>query len=223
MKNPDSNPLSLLQHLTPDTQHAVQECLIARHIRSGQTLLFENEPAEFGYFIRSGQLRAIRLNPDGRIQVLARFTQPEPINIISLLSTPRRNRATIEALNDAELFAFSAAHFDELITRHPDFSTHLLRQLAGRIGDLMDKIASLSLFPVRTRLARFLLQLTEGIYSQNKGWTQDEIAAEIGTTRDIVGRALREFAQEGLITRNRAEILLLDKAGLYQIAEIPLT
>jgi len=160
------------------------------------------------------------MNPNGRIQVLARFAPPEPINIISLLSNPPSNRATIEALSDADLYALSAADFDNLIENYPDFSAQLLQQLAGRIGDLTEKIANLSLFPVKTRLARFIIKLAEGSLPNDSGWTQDEIAAEIGTTRDIVGRLLREFEQEELINRDRSIISLLDRSGLYRIAEL---
>jgi len=223
MNDPDLHHPPFLDHLLPDSQSAVQSRLIPRLIPSGQTLLIENDPAEFAYFIRSGVLRAIRMNPDGRIQVLARFTPPDPVNFISLLTPPRRNRATIEALSDAELLALSAADFDTLIANYSDFSALLLQQLAGRISALTDKIASLSLYPVRTRLARFILQLADGAPASANGWTQDEIAAEIGTTRDIVGRVLREFEQEELILRNHSEILLLNKARLYEIAEITLT
>ncbi len=222
MSVPDLDNFPLFRQLAPETQRAIGARLILRHISAGEILLIENEPAEYGYFIRSGILRIIRTNSEGRIQVLARFSRPEPVNLISLLSTPQHNRATIDSLSDTELFAISSADFDFLISNYPDFSTRLLQQLAGRIGNLTDKIANLSLFPVRTRLARFLLQLVDGLHPSANGWTQDEIAAEIGTTRDIVGRILREFEHDNLITKDHSEILLLDKLKLYQIAELPL-
>lgn len=222
MKDPDLDNFPLFRQLSPETQHALEARLIPRQISSGEILLIENEPAEYGYFILSGILRTIRTNSEGRIQVLARFSRSEPVNLISLLSAPKYNRATIDALSDTDLYALSATDLDYLITKYPDFSTRLLQQLAGRIGNLTDKIANLSLYPVRTRLARFLLQLADGLHPSANGWTQDEIAAEIGTTRDIVGRILREFEQENLVTKNHSEILLLDKTKLYQIAELPL-
>lgn len=222
MNIPDLQHFPLFKPLIPETQRAIGQRLVVRQITAGHTLLIENDPSEFCYFIHSGTLRAIRMNPDGRIQVLARFSSPEPVNIISLLSTPQRNRATIDVVNDAELYALAAADFNHLITQHPDFSTQLLKQLANRIGNLTEKVANLSLYPVRTRLARFVLQLVDGVQPGGNGWTQDEIAAEIGTTRDIVGRLLREFEHLQLISRNRSEIVLIDKLGLFQIAELPL-
>ena len=92
MNKPELSQFPYFKQLNPETQRGIGERLVARHMAEGQTLLIENGPPEFCYFIRSGILRAYRINPDGRIQVLARFTHPEPINIISLLSTPRQNR-----------------------------------------------------------------------------------------------------------------------------------
>jgi len=46
------------------------------------------------------------------------------------------------------------------------------------------------------------------------GWTQDEIAAELGTVRDVMGRTLRAFADDGLLRLERQRIFLLDREGL---------
>jgi CRP-like cAMP-binding protein len=72
---------------------------------------------------------------------------------------------------------------------------------------------------VRARLARFIINLADSD-TKSSGWTQDEIAAQIGTIRDVVGRLLREFEDQGLIRREQSEILLLDRKGLYKAAEL---
>lgn len=220
--NIDFQDFPLFRAVQSRSQEAILQKLIPRQVAGGQILLVEGEPAEYCYFIRSGLLRAIRMNPDGRTQVLSRLTRPEPVNVISLLSQPRKNHATIEALSDASLFALSAPDFDDLAAQFPDFSAGLLQLLAHRVTTLTDKVASLSLFPARTRLARFIIQLANGEQPVGGSWTQDEIAAEIGTTRDIVGRLLREFEQQGLIERRRSEIVLLDRVEIYKAAELPI-
>jgi CRP-like cAMP-binding protein len=78
--------------------------------------------------------------------------------------------------------------------------------------------ANLSLYSVRSRLAQFLIDLAERPQSGG-GWTQDEIAAHIGTVRDVVGRLLREFESQGLIERNRQNIILLDHEALISEAQ----
>ncbi|MCX7681175.1 MAG: helix-turn-helix domain-containing protein [Anaerolineae bacterium] len=75
---------------------------------------------------------------------------------------------------------------------------------------------------MRGRLARFLLEHVE----EGKGkpeavsrrWTQEEIAAQIGTVREVVGRTLRAFARAGLLKVERHRIVLLDREGLEEEA-----
>jgi len=109
--------------------------------------------------------------------------------------------------------------FNRMITMYPDFSVMLLHHFAERIKKMTNLAAELSFHSVRIRLARFLMELANQPYTAG-GWTQDEIAAQIGTIRDIVGRLLREFEAKGLIGRDRQEITLLDRVGLMKEAEL---
>jgi CRP/FNR family transcriptional regulator len=74
-------------------------------------------------------------------------------------------------------------------------------------------VEDLSLRSVRGRLARFLLERAEEGEVERE-WTQDEIAARLGTVRDVVGRNLRALADAGLIEIRRQRIVLLDREGL---------
>jgi CRP/FNR family transcriptional regulator len=81
------------------------------------------------------------------------------------------------------------------------------------------------LHTVRTRLARFLLTHASAEVSEvgegtqpPKRWTQEELAAQIGTVRDVVGRALRTFADDGLIRRERGRLVVVDRARLERAA-----
>ena len=66
----------------------------------------------------------------------------------------------------------------------------LLHELAERMTKLTNLAAGLSLHTVRARLANFLIELANDPQTTD-GWTQDEVAAEIGTVRDVVGRLMR--------------------------------
>jgi CRP/FNR family transcriptional regulator len=174
-------------------------------------------PAESAYVLVSGEARAFRMNREGRVQILARFKPGDPINIISLLNSDKLNRATIEALSPMTVLVIRSTDFEALITRYPDFSKMLLHHLADRLAKITDLAAGLSLFAVRARLARFLIELAD-LSPSSTGWTQDEIAAHVGTVRDVVGRLLRDFEAGGLIQRQRGQIILLDREKLIQAA-----
>ncbi len=220
MNEADLQHFPIFKGLEQKSRQYLLARLFSYTLRPGQSLFVEGEPAEYCYFIRTGILRVLKMNPDGRVQVLSRLTPSMAVNVISLLNPSHRNIATVEALTAAELWALTSQDFDFLVNQHSDFSTTLLRSLAGRISQMTDMIAELSLYPVSVRLARFIIKLADS--SQFSGnWTQDEIAAQIGTTRDIVGRLLREFDHRGLIRHDRSEIILLDRQGLSDAAGLP--
>ena len=83
---------------------------------------------------------------------------------------------------------------------------------------LTDLVENLSLRTVRGRLARFLLERAEEDKITQR-WTQEAIAAHVGTVRDMVGRTLRAFADAGLLEMDRQRIVLLDREGLVAEAE----
>jgi CRP/FNR family transcriptional regulator len=85
---------------------------------------------------------------------------------------------------------------------------------------IVDLAERLALFPVRQRLAAFLINQADAVGEDAaQHWTQDDIARRLGTVRDVVGRALRKFEQEGLIRFRRERIQLLDREKLQSLAD----
>jgi len=85
-------------------------------------------------------------------------------------------------------------------------------------------VEDLSLRSVKARLARLLLaEATRaeslGDIDRSQMVTQAEMAARLGTVREMIGRALRDLADEGLIEFNRHRIVVTDRAGLVAVAE----
>jgi CRP/FNR family transcriptional regulator, cyclic AMP receptor protein len=208
----------LFSALKSETQQAIAQRAFTRSLTAGTMLLIEGMPAESCYFVISGEVRALRMNTEGRVQVLARFTTGEPINIIALLTEEKINRATIETLSPTSVLILQATDFNFLISHYTDFSNFILHHLAARLSKITNLAADLSLYAVRARLARFLIELAD-LNPSPSGWTQDEIAAHIGTVRDVVGRLLRDFESAGLIQRQRGQIILQDRDRLTQIGQ----
>jgi CRP-like cAMP-binding protein len=93
----------------------------------------------------------------------------------------------------------------------------LLQSLAAQNAQLSLLAGSLSLQSARSRLAAFLIKQADQPVLQG-GITQEEIAAEIGTVREIVARQLRDFAQAGWLERRRQRLVLKNRAALEEEA-----
>ena len=85
-------------------------------------------------------------------------------------------------------------------------------------------VEDLSLRSVKSRLARLLLAEAEGGAStteldRSQMVTQAEMAARLGTVREMIGRALRELADDGLIEFDRHRIVIVNRDGLVGVGE----
>jgi len=187
-----------------------------RTFSPGQMVILEGEPCQAVYFVAQGAVRVRRLSLEGREQVLAYLGPGEPINLIPALDG-RPNLATVDAVTEARLYAISCKRFREIMRNHHEVALSALEHLAAQVRRLSSMVEDLALHTVRTRLARFLLNHAEGPQPY-KRWTQEEIAANIGTVREMVGRTLRAFAEEGLIRRQRGRIVIVDREGLERAA-----
>ncbi|MCD6553346.1 MAG: Crp/Fnr family transcriptional regulator [Anaerolineae bacterium] len=182
----------------------------------GQMIVSEGDPCQAVYFVAQGVVRIRRLSLEGREHVMAYLGPGESFNLVPALDGGS-NPATVNALTDTRLYSIHCQYFRRIMRDHPEVALAVLERLAAKVRHLSDMVEDLALHSVRTRLARFLLAHAEGTLSP-KHWTQQEIAAHIGTVREMVGRTLRAFADEGLVRRERGRIVVVDREGLEREA-----
>lgn len=176
-------------------------------------IVVEGEVCEAAYFIIAGNVEVYRMSFQGRQQVLARLGPGQAFNTVPLFQSDGRNRASAVARTDAILYALLKEDFSRALRDCPDLALVILQDFADRLTHLTDLVEDLALRSVRGRLARFLLQQADGAAVTQK-WTQDEMAAHLGTVRDMIGRSLRALTDERMIRIDRGRVVLLDRAAL---------
>jgi CRP/FNR family transcriptional regulator len=101
-----------------------------------------------------------------------------------------------------------------LIKRRPDVALAIIQNLGARLRQLVGLVEDLSLRQVSARLAKLLLETASG---QDRALTQQEMAARLGTVREMIGRSLRQLETRGLIKIERGKIVILDRTGLEKL------
>jgi len=218
--------VTLFASLSDDALARVSRVAFRRTCAPGQTVIFEGDPCQAAYFIAEGQVRVYRLSPGGREQVLARLGPGQAFNTVPPFQPQGINHATVQALTAATLYVVTCGDFCRLVEECGELALAVVQDFADRLDHLANLVEDLSLRTVRGRLARFLLEhapteLGEAADAVQvaRNWTQDEIAANLGTVRDMVGRTLRAFADAGLVRIERQRIVLLDRDGLEAEAQ----
>ncbi len=192
-------------------------CRLENYQRS-ETVILEGDPADAAFFMLQGEVKVYRMTRIGKEHVLSRMKAGQSFNTIPLLGEEDITHSSVETLTQVTLLRILKQDFLALLQTCPDFTFVMLRDFSNRLRKMTDMVESFALHSVRGRLAQFLIrQADQGKYAPR--YTRDDIAREIGTVRDVVGRLLKAFEEKGYIRREGRRVILQDRAGLEAEAE----
>jgi CRP-like cAMP-binding protein len=181
----------------------------------GSVILFEDDPGDALFVVRSGRVKVVLLAEDGREVILSLLGVGEYFGELSLIDDQPRS-AHVIAMEESTLLVLRREDFRRRVDASPGVAWVLLQVLSRRLRRADEKIGSLVLLDVPGRIARMLLDAAQegGSDVIEKPLTHQTIAHVIGASRETVSRAMREFQDFGWVTTERRRIRLLNKAAL---------
>ena len=206
------------QQLSPSALKQIIDVAICRSFPAEDHLFFQEEPKPPVLFVHSGQVRVYRINPNGREQTLLIASPGESINLPLVFASQHQAHANAICLTECVLISISQGDFFKIVSTNNEIALWVLGNISEKIRNLVELSHDLSLLSVRSRLAKFLLEQVNQNETSGLRWTQEDIANQIGTVREIVSRNLRQFTNEGVITFERHDIQIADLARLQEIA-----
>ena len=193
------------------TTHVVQ-----RKFGSGEIVFSEGEPCAGLYVVESGHIRIFKSSAGGREQVLSIDGPGASVAELPVFDGGNYP-ASAQAVTDCTLLFFSKKDFQSLCTQHPDVALKVLRVVGARLRRLVGIIEELSFTTVRHRLAALLVRLAKSEGARENGAVvltlpanNNELAAQIGTVRELVSRNLSRFQSEGLIAMDGRTVTVPD-------------
>jgi len=185
----------------------------------GESVLWEGDECKAVYFITAGMVEVYRTAIDGRAHTLRVMRAGDSFNLVPGLMKEGKNLSNVRCLEKTDLLVVDQRDLQTILARYPKFAVRVLQDLAVRLAGLTGLVGELALHTVRQRTAAFLMREAENVsIEQGRRWTQDDMARQIGTVRDVIGRTLRDFEENGLIQRDRGNISLIDREGLGRTA-----
>ena len=185
---------------------------------AGRMVFREGEPSPGLYWLQSGTLKAVKYSTTGREQILHLIKPGQTFNEVGALST-LPNPASVVALVPAQVWHIPGDTIKQLIRQDPDFVQSIIDVLSERLRDSAALIEDLSLRPVIGRLSRLILDEADGDTLLRPSWyTQNELAARLGTVTDVIQRSLRKLEGDNLIEVGREQILIMDRDELENLA-----
>ena len=210
--------------LAPDEIAFLAARAVPRQFQAGELIFSEGEPCTGLWVVESGSIRIFKSSASGREQVLGVEHAGGSVAELPVFDGGAYPASTT-ALEDATMLFVSKKDFQALCLEHPEVALKVLRVVGARLRRLVGIIEELSFTTVRHRLAAQLVRLAEHQgrkTAQGPEFTlpnNQELAAQIGTVRELVSRNLSRFQAEGAIKMDGKTVVVTNLKTLEEELE----
>jgi CRP-like cAMP-binding protein len=208
--------LPYFRPLDQDTLISIATLAVRRAYQPDKVIFLEGEPCAGLFVVHSGHVKIYKVSPEGREQILTIIGPRDSFNDVAVFDGGS-NPASAQAMDALELCVIERPALVSLFDRHPKLAQAVVAVLAARCRMLVGMVEDLSLKSVAGRLAKLLLdQAAQG--QDAVPLTRQQMAARLGTIREMVSRALRELEDAGLVRRDGRQIVITDRVALERRA-----
>lgn len=191
-----------------------------RDVRRDERVFEEGAPAEGLFVVMAGRIRLVRSSRGGREQILHTEGPGATLGEVPLLDGGGYVATAVGAEPSRLLYLPRAAIVDAC-RRHPDVALGIIRVLARRVRTFAGLVEQLALKDLTARTAGLLLTESRaaGRRTFDLSGTRDEMAARLGTVRELVSRSLGRLRTAGIVRVTRRRVTILDAERLAALAE----
>ena len=206
-----------LARLGPDLRATLLTQSLILTVPAGTVVFGPGKPPEHLLLLLDGRVRVQQTSEEGREIVLYRVAAGEScVMTTACLLAHEDYSAEGIAETDVRAAAIPRARFDDLASRSVEFRTFIFTAYARRMSDLFMVIEEIAFQRLDIRLAQKLIELARDT-GQIRA-THQQLAAELGTAREVISRQLGEFQRRGWIRQARGVVDLLDAAAIGRLA-----
>ena len=212
--------VAIFSGLTENELDFLSQRALPRKFSAGQSVFGEGEPCSGLYVVESGHVRIFKSSANGREQVLSIDGPGSSIAELPVFDGGNYP-ASVTAIDDATLLFVSKQDFQALCLAHPQVALKVLRVVGARLRRLVGIIEELSFTTVRHRLASFLLRLAQKEGKRTAAGVEialpvsnQELASQIGTVRELVSRNLSRLQSEGILKIDGRTVIVCNLKAL---------
>jgi CRP-like cAMP-binding protein len=184
-----------------------------REYQRGDILFWEADPCDGLYIIESGSAKIFRLSTQGR-QYIVRILQEGDTFAEVPAFDGGPNPVNVEALESSKVWVINGEKLRSLVTLYPAFTKKVLENFGEMLRNLVRMASEMAFYQVTHRLARLISEQHSEELPPH--FTQEQLAAQLGTVREVVARSLKELERSGAIRMEDRRIHIADENALRQ-------
>jgi CRP/FNR family transcriptional regulator len=211
--------LPMLRRADPQLWREFQRNAFFARIPAGRDVFVEGDRADSIALLISGVVRVYKIGESGREITLYRFGSGESCILTANAILSQQDFPAIATVErEAEAVMVPAEAFRSWVGRYDLWRSFVFDLLSQRLAILMEIVDEVAFRRMDARIAAFLVE--RGRVQNPIRVTHQEIAAELGSSREVISRILEDFADLGLVAVGRRKIEVLDVDTLKDRAAV---
>lgn len=202
--------------LTQQEQEGLTANSRVQNFAAGDIIHDANQACIGVFIVLRGSARAYMISEEGRELTLFRINEQESCVLSASCVMPLITfDILVEAAEDTELLVIRSDYYGAIMQNNVQIEAYTYKEATTRFSEVMWVMQQQLFMRFDQRLAIFLLDEAARTGDDRINLTHEEIAKHVGSAREVVTRALKQFASEGLVEPFRGGLILLNKTELY--------
>lgn len=182
--------------------------------RAGGDMSMCRDHADHLSLVLKGSIKIRAHSEDGRIFNVLHVRAGEMCLLsLAIMFGARQLSSDVVAEDDTVILRIPRHHLDRLLVELPEFRTRLLTSMSGCFIKMLDLVEEIAFTRLQSRIVNHLLTRTAAIGSPGLRITHQELACELGSTREVISRLLKTLEKNGEIKLGRGLITVLQSSS----------
>lgn len=208
--------LPILQQANAQLIREFQQAAFLTKIPKGRDVFLEGNQVDAIALLISGVVRVYKIGETGREITLYRFGNGQSCILTANAILSQKTFPAIATVEkEAEAVMIPADTFRDWVVRYDAWREFVFDLLSQRLSTVMAIVDEIAFRRMDARVASLLLERMS--VQKPIRITHQEIASELGSSREVISRLLEDFSERGLIRSGRGEIEVLDRDGLKSL------
>jgi CRP/FNR family transcriptional regulator len=209
--------IPILQRADPSMAQDIQRSAFFAKIPAGRDVFIEGDRVDAIALLVSGVVRVYKVGETGREITLYRFGLGQSCILTANAILSQENFPAIATVEqEAEAVMIPSDTFRRWVDRYSLWRDFVFDLLSHRLVSVMEIVDEVAFQRLDKRLSSFLLERSQ--LGHPIRITHQEIASELGSSREVISRMLENLADQGLLESSRGQIEIIDRKGLNSLA-----
>ena len=217
--------LPLFSEFSENELNEVADSSTIKLYKKHDFIFAEGEAYHGFYIVLEGRIKVYKLSPDGKEAIVHLVKPFDPFAEVALFENLTTYPVNAQTIEDSLLIYISKDGFLKFLNTHPQINFKIISGFTKKMRELTNRLESLTLNEVSSRLAHYLLEeyknapLTEkNLPSVTITISKSDLAVYLGTALETLSRTLKKFQDDGLIVVKGKNVIIKDFKRLQKLS-----